>query len=56
MGHRVNAIESDMDSRLRDFMRINHPIFLGSKVGEDPQEFLHDVYKVVSAIGVTSEE
>ena len=36
MGHKVNAIDSAIASRLRDFMRINHPIFLGSKVGEDP--------------------
>ena len=37
-------------------MRMNPPIFLRSKVGEDPQEFLDNVYKVVSAIGVTSKE
>ena len=37
---KVNAIESNMTSRLRDFVRMNPPIFLGYKVGEDPQEFL----------------
>ena len=37
-------------------MRMNHPIFLGSKVGKDPQEFLVGVYKVLSPIGVTSRE
>ena len=45
-----------MTSRLRDFVRMNPPIFLGSKVGEDSQEFLDGVYKVLSAIGVTSRE
>ena len=32
---------------------MNPPISLGSKVGEDPQEFLDGVYKVLSAMGVT---
>ena len=51
---RVKFAESTMTSRLRYFMRMNPPIFLGSKVGEDPQEFLDGVYKVLSAMGVTS--
>ena len=34
---RVNVVERTMMSRLRDIVRINHPIFLGSKVVEDPQ-------------------
>ena len=33
---RVNVVERTIISRLRDFMRINPPIFLGNKVGEDP--------------------
>ena len=37
-------------------MRINPSIFLGPMVGEDPQEFLDGVYKVLSAIRVTSRE
>ena len=45
-----------MTSRLRDFVRMNTPIFLGSKVGEDPQEFLGAVYKVLSAMMVTYRE
>ena len=53
---RVNVVESTMTSRLIDFVRMNPPIFLGSKVGEDPQEFLDGVYKVLSAMGVTSRE
>ena len=45
-----------MTSRLRDFVRMNPPIFLCSKVGEDPQEIIDEVYKIVHAIGVTSWE
>ena len=50
------VVESTMTSRLRDFVRMNPPIFLGSKVGEDPQEFLDGVYKDLSAVEVTSRE
>ena len=32
---RVNVMDKTMISRLRDFVRMNTPIFLGSKVGED---------------------
>ena len=35
---------------------MNPPIFLGSQVGEDPQEFVDEVYKIVHAMGVTSRE
>ena len=40
---RVNLVESTMNSRLRDFVRMIPPNFHGSKVGEDPQEFLDGV-------------
>ena len=33
---RLNVVESTMMSRLRDIVRMNPPIFLVSKVGEDP--------------------
>ena len=52
---RVNDIESNMTSRLRDFVRMNPSFFLGSKVVEDTQDFFI-VYKVLSAMGVTSRE
>ncbi|XP_049364360.1 uncharacterized protein LOC125829150 [Solanum verrucosum] len=45
-----------MASTLRDFVRMSPPTFLGSKVGEDPQEFLDEVYKIFQAMGVTSRE
>ena len=53
---RVNVVESTMTSRLRDFIRMNPPIFLGFKVGEDPQDLIDEVYKIVHAMGVTSRE
>lgn len=33
---RVNANEGTTASRLRDFVKMNPSIFLGSQVGEDP--------------------
>ena len=48
------SLKSTMTLRLRDFMRMNPPIFLGSTISEDPQEFLDGVYKVLSVMGVTS--
>ena len=50
----MNSIESTIASRLGVFVRINHPIFLGSIVGEDTQEFLDCAYKIVNAMGVSS--
>ena len=43
VGPRVNALESTMTSRLRDFGKTNPPTILWSKVGEDPQAFLDEV-------------
>ena len=44
------VVESTITSRLRYFLRMNPPIFLGSKVNGDPQEFLDGVYNVLSAM------
>ena len=41
MVRRVNVEERTIKSRLRDFVRMNPPIFLVSMVGEDPKEFLY---------------
>ena len=49
---RMNPVEITMTSKMRDFLRINPFIFLGSKEGEDPQEFMDGVYKVLSAMGL----
>ena len=56
MAPRVNVVKSTVTSRLRDFVRMNSPIFLGSKVGENPQDFFDGVYKVLSAMGFKSRE
>ncbi|TMX01600.1 hypothetical protein EJD97_024172 [Solanum chilense] len=50
------VMEITMTSRLRDFVKMNHPIFLVSKVCEDPHEFLDGMHKVLNSIGVTSRE
>ena len=42
---RVNKNASIMASHLRDFTRINSPIFFGSMANEDPQEILDEVYE-----------
>lgn len=42
---KMNVVESSMTSRLRDYVRINPLIFIFSKVGEDPQEFVDGVSK-----------
>ena len=43
-----------MASRLRDFMRMNPPMYFGSKIDEDPQDFLDEVYKILFAMGVST--
>ena len=45
-----------MASRLRDFTRMNPTIFYGSMVYEDPQEFIDEVYKILCAMGLSSNE
>ena len=56
MGPRANVVETSMTSRFIDFVRMNHPMFLGSEMGDDPQEFIDEVYNIVHAIRVTSRE
>ncbi|XP_049354777.1 uncharacterized protein LOC125819378 [Solanum verrucosum] len=48
--------ESTLPSRLRDFVCMNPPIFLSSRIREDPQELLDEMYKIVDAMGVLSRE
>ena len=40
-------------SSLRDFTRMNPPMFFVSMSDEDPQNFLYEVYKILHAMGVT---
>ncbi|XP_015075375.1 uncharacterized protein LOC107019373 [Solanum pennellii] len=53
---RVHQQVSTMASRLRDFTRMNPPTFYGSKVDEDLQEFIDEVYKILYAMGVSTSE
>ena len=43
-----------MASRLRDFMRMNPPMYFGSKIDEDPQDFLDEVYKILFVMVVST--
>ncbi|XP_049372584.1 uncharacterized protein LOC125837526 [Solanum verrucosum] len=43
-------------SRLRDFSRMNPPEFHGSNVGEDPQEFVEEVYKYAPTLVAASRD
>ena len=47
---------STLTSRNCDFMRMNRPTFYVTKVDEDPQGFIDEVFKVVDSIGVTPRE
>ena len=43
-------------SRIRDFTRMNPPTFYDSKVEEDQQGFIDEVFKVLDDMGVSSQE
>lgn len=45
-----------MTSTLIDIVRTYLPIFLVSYVGKEPHKFLNGFFKVLSAMGVNSEE
>ena len=40
-----------MAERLRDFTRMNPPIFRGSKTSKDPQEFVDEVNNILVSMG-----
>ncbi|XP_015054768.1 uncharacterized protein LOC107001114 [Solanum pennellii] len=45
-----------MADRLRDFTRMNPPIFTGTKTSDDPQQIVDNVHKILVAIGATNIE
>ena len=53
---KVNPNFSTTDLCIRDFTRMNPPIFYGSKVEEDPQGFIDEVFKVFGGMVVSSQE
>lgn len=46
-------VEALINPRVRDFTRMNHFEFYGSKVKEDPQEFIIEANKVLYIMGMT---
>lgn len=43
-----------LTSMVRDFTRMNPLMFHSSKVEEDPQEFINEMYQILAIIGVSS--
>ena len=56
VGHRVKQNFSTIVSSLREYTRMNPPMFSRYKVNEDPQDFLDVVYMILYAMGVISNE
>ena len=50
VGSQTNA--NTPTSRIQDFVRMNTPTFHGTKVDEDPQGFIDELFKVVNFMGV----
>lgn len=49
----VHQNSTTMASHLRDFTKMNPPMFFASKIREDHQDILDDIYKILIAIWVT---
>ena len=42
--------------RIKEFLRMNNPKFSGSKVEEEPNGFINEVYKTLAIIGLVTRE
>ena len=49
----VNENGGSITARVRDFVRMNPPEFLGSQANEDPQNFLDEIKKIFEVMQVT---
>ncbi|XP_069148008.1 uncharacterized protein [Solanum lycopersicum] len=56
IGPRVQQNANITASYLRDFTRMKPPMIYGSKVNEYPKYFIDEVYKILYAVGLTSNE
>ena len=52
-GYKTQQNASTPAYRIRDIMRIKPHTFHGTKVDDDQQGFIYEVFKVVDAMGVT---
>ena len=51
---RENPSVRSMADSLRDFTRMNLLIFTGSKISEDPQDFMDEIHKILVTMGATN--
>uniref|UniRef100_M1DDS5 Gag-pol polyprotein n=1 Tax=Solanum tuberosum TaxID=4113 RepID=M1DDS5_SOLTU len=49
-------VGSTTAARVQDFVRMNLPEFLGSQIGEDPQNFIDEVKKIFGVMQVTGND
>ena len=52
----MNENSGSTTTRVRDFVRMNPPEFLGSQTNEDPQNFMDEIKKIFEVIQVTGND